>query len=93
MENTKKAKIISVIVVCLASILLITVIFQFLQLNSLKKRELELANSLSSLEEVIADYSQQKDYYQDREKYLDEYAHEVLNMSKKDETWYVTNKN
>ena len=93
MENTKKIKIISVIIICLASVLLLTVIFQFLRLNNLKNKELELTNSLSSLEEVIADYSQKKDYYQDREKYLDEYAHEVLNMSKEDETWYVTNKN
>ena len=89
---TKKTKLISIIVICIAFISMLVLVFQFLQLKELNKRREHLQQSLSNLEEVIADYSKQKSYYQDREKYLDEYAHEVLNMSKDDETWYVTSK-
>ena len=92
-DNAKKVKIISIITVCLAFILLIVLIFQFAKLNTLKKREAELTKTLSSLEEVISDYNKEKNYYEDREKYLDEYAHIVLNMTKDGETWYETSKN
>ena len=92
-NNIKKAKITSILVVCIASVLLLILIFQFLHLNNLQKKNDRLNTTLSNLEEVIADYSKQKEYYKDREKYLDEYAHEVLNMSKDDETWYVISKN
>ena len=92
-NNIKKAKITSIIIVCIALILMLILIFQFLHLNSLQKKNEKLNNTLANLEEVISDYSKQKDYYEDREKYLDEYAHEVLNMSKDDETWYVVSKN
>ena len=91
-SKIKKAKIISILVVSLAFFLLLTLVFQFLYLNNLEKKNQELSNTLSNLESVIADYSKQKDYYTDRENYLDEYAHEVLNMSKEGETWYATNK-
>ncbi len=92
-NGAKKAKIISISVICLAFVLLIILICQFVHLASLERREDELNSTLSSLEEVISDYSKQKDYYADRETYLDEYAHEVLNMSKKGETWYTADKN
>ena len=82
-NGANKAKYISIGVVILAFVLLIVLIIQFAQLAQLKAREAQLTDTLSSLEEVIADYNKQKDYYSDREAYLDEYAHEVLNMSQK----------
>ena len=92
-NGEKRAKYISIAVVILAFVLTIVLIYQFIHLGQLKAKEVELNNSLASLEEVIADYSKQKDYYSDRETYLDEYAHEVLNMSKDGETWYTADKN
>ncbi len=93
LNSSKKAKIISIIVVCLAFFLTITLIFQFVSLSNLEKRNSELNETLTSLEETIAEYSKQKDYYQDRETYLDEYAHEVMNMAKDGETWYSFSRN
>ena len=93
MDTHKKAKIIAIIIASFAFILLITIIFQFIKIGSLRKKQEELNTTLTQLEEVVADYSKQKNYYQDRETYLDEYAHELLNMSKNGEVIYSFDKN
>ncbi len=92
MDTQKKAKLIVIIVTCFAFVLLVTLTFQFVKLGNMRKKEAELSKTLSQLEEVVADYNKQRNYYQDREQYLDEYAHEVLNMSKDDETIYSFDK-
>ena len=54
----------------------------------MKNKTTDLNSTLTNLEESIADYSKQKEFYQDRDSYLEEYAHEVENMAKDGETWY-----
>jgi len=92
-EKEKKIKLIIIFIIVLAFILSAVLVFQFATLNNMKKKEKELNNTLISLEEVISEYNKEKSYYADREKYLDEYAHIVLNMTKDGETWYETSKN
>ncbi len=88
-DKLKKTKIIAIVICCLAFVCLVTVIFQFVKLGNLKYRERELEAKSQALNEVIAEYNKEKNYYADREQYLDEYAHEVLNMSKEGEIWYT----
>ena len=88
-DKAKKTKIIAIVICCLAFVCLVTVIFQFVKLGNLQAKENELNAKSEALNEVIAEYNKEKNYYADREKYLDEYAHEVLNMAKDGEIWYT----
>ncbi len=93
MGNVKKAKLISIIVICLAISLLLTLVIQFTTIHNLEKKNSDLNSTLTNLEEEIAQDSKQRSFYQDRENYLDEYARDVENMSKSGDIVYVTSKN
>lgn len=86
--SERKVKIITVITIIIAFILACILIFQFARLATLNTRKRALEKSYQNLQESIETYSSELNYYKNREQYLQDYAHEILNWAKNGETIY-----
>lgn len=87
MKKEKTVKLISVICAILMFALICVLVFQFVKIGNLKKKEKELNNHLNSLEQQIIDYTNENNYLQSNE-YLEDYAREVLGWGKENEMYF-----
>ena len=84
MNQEKSIKLISVCCAVLIFVLSLILIFQFVKIANLKKKEAKLQNGLANFEQQIFEYSNEKDYISSNI-YLEEYAREVLGWGKDNE--------
>ena len=87
MKNEKTVKIISVICAVVSFVLVCVLIFQFVKIGNLQKKEEELTKHLNALEQQIVDYTNENNYIQSNE-YLEDYAREVLGWGKENEMYF-----
>lgn len=87
MKNEKTVKIISVICAVVSFALVCVLIFQFVKIGNLQKKEEELTKHLNALEQQIVEYTNENNYIQSNE-YLEDYAREVLGWGKENEMYF-----
>ncbi|MBQ2864271.1 MAG: septum formation initiator family protein [Clostridia bacterium] len=87
MKNEKTVKIISVICAVVSFVLVCVLIFQFVKIGNLQKKEEELTKHLNALEQQIVEYTNENNYIQSNE-YLEDYAREVLGWGKENEMYF-----
>ena len=87
MRKEKVVKLISIICAVLTFALVCVLVFQFVKISNLKKKEQELNSSLKTLEQQIVDYTNQSDYINSAE-FLEDYAREVLGWGKDNEMYF-----
>ena len=89
-SSEKKVKLITIMIICVAFVLMLILTIQFIKIGNLNAKKANLQNSYNTLEENIEKYSSEMKYYQDKEQYLKDYAHQYLDWSKPGETIYVS---
>lgn len=88
MNNEKQirtAKILSITVVAVLFLLAVLLVFQFVKINHLKSEEYKLNKYLQQLENEIINYSSESAYL-NSDKYIEDYAREVLGYGLNGET-------
>lgn len=88
MQNAKQTKMVKIVTVTVAAVLFLVVtvlVFQFVQISSLKSKEALLQSKLDQLEQSIVTYSNENDYLSSAD-FVEDYAREVLGYGSAGET-------
>lgn len=94
--KSNSMKIISVIVILVIAICFFVLMYEFIKISNLKKKNNQLENISSSLQQEYADLDSKTNYvgdpnnpYSNYQNYLEDYAREVLNWGKEGHTYFI----